>query len=52
MAKCVIEECEEEAEGAGVPWCQKHFDEFGDFLDEHPMISLESLIKADGRIPK
>lgn len=51
MSKCAVEGCEEETE-PGTPWCEKHLDKLGDFLEKNPIIPPKLLMEAGGRLLK
>ena len=36
MVKCIVTDCNKEAE-TGIPWCEEHLNELGDYIDEHPI---------------
>jgi len=36
MVKCIVTDCNKEAE-IGIPWCEEHLNELGDYIDEHPI---------------
>ena len=36
MVKCIVVDCNKEAE-IGIPWCEEHLNELGDYIDEHPI---------------